>query len=200
MKTFGKIILGLIILALIIKYLPIGLAIAFIVLLYKKNWMGKKSRLAISIFVILLGSFVNLLMAMPTPEETAITTTATPQIETKVDKIPAAAPIEEKTAEEEAPKQEAPKAPINIITTLNEADAIQHIKDNAKADWATDFEEQRFVIGEQTKAYNDLKALVIDTPEKELILNQAHSDWGYDFEETLFIYNEQLKAYNELNK
>ena len=56
------------------------------------------------------------------------------------------------------------------------------------------------MINEQTQAYNNLKALVIDTDIKEQILNQAHSDWGYDFQETLFVYNEQLKAYNGLNK
>lgn len=194
--TGKEIIFGIIILFLYFSSFFLGIMATIVFVLYKKQYMGKKLRLFVSIVLMFIGSMGAIISSLPDDEPT----TAAPTVESsKAAQPTAAAPKEEKAAPKvEAPK-EAPK-PINIIQTIPEADAIQHIKDQAKIDWATDFEEQRYIIGEQTKAYQNLKALVIDTPEKEMILNQAHNDWGYDFEETLYIYNEQLKAYNELNK
>jgi hypothetical protein len=197
-----NIVAGIIFLGLLIKAFPLALMVFIVWAIYKKQYFGKKLRIFFSVSLIFVGLIGALIVNLPDETTPAATEQEEPAA-TEQEAAPAATEQEEPAATP-APKQEepapAPKAPINIITTLDEADAIQHIKDNAKADWATDFEEQQFVINEQTKAYNDLKALVIDTDIKEQILDQAHSDWGYDFEETLFIYNEQLKAYNELNK
>lgn len=194
--TGKEVFFGIIIVFLFFSNFFMGLMAAIVFALYKKQYMGKKLRLFVSIVLLFIGSMGAIISSLPDDEPT----TAAPTVESsKAAQPTTAAPKEEKAApKEEAPK-EAPK-PVNIIQSIPEADAIQHIKDQAKIDWATDFEEQKYIIGEQTKAYNQLKALVIDTPEKEMILNQAHNDWGYDFEETLYIYNEQLKAYNELNK
>jgi hypothetical protein len=198
LKTFFYIIIGLVILAIIIKLLPLGLAIGLTVLLYKKKWLGKKLRITVSILAILFGGILTLAIGSDTSTNTDTTadtttapdTTATPDTTTAPAETPAPEPVE-------PPK---PVAPVNVITTLDSTDVDTHIKDQAKADWATDYTEQKYIIGQQTTDYNTLKAIVIDTPEKEQIMNQAHDDWGYDFSETLYIYNDQLKSMNDLNK
>lgn len=191
---------GILFLGLLIKAFPLALTVFVIWGIHRKQYFKKPLRIFFYCCLGFIGLVGALLVNLPedsTPQQAA-------PAATKVEK---AAPA----AKQEAPKQDAapaaapaapaPKAaPVNIITTIPEDEAIAQIKAQAKQDWATDFEEQQYVINEQTQAYHNLKALVIDSDIKEQILNQAHSDWGYDFDETLYVYNEQLKAYNGLNQ
>ena len=197
--TVKNIVAGILFLGLLVKAFPLALMVFAIWGIHKKQYFNKPLRIFFYCCLGFVGLVGALLVNIPNDDSTAIQTA--PTAPAKIEKATPAPKTTEEPKEAPAPATPAPKAtPVNIITTISEADAIAQIKAQAKQDWATDFSEQQFVINEQTQAYNNLKALVIDTDTKEQILNQAHSDWGYDFQETLFVYNEQLKAYNGLNK
>lgn len=95
----------------------------------------------------------------------------------------------------EAKKKAAEKPKfVNAIAEMNPDDVAKTIKSHAKDNWPDDFIMQQFEIEEQTKAYEKLKLIKIDSAEKQGIMDRASSNWRYDFIMIEFEYTEQLKA------
>lgn len=101
--------------------------------------------------------------------------------------------IVEEPAEEVAPQEPAFKNP---ILDLDPTTVANEIKTQAEADWVDDYEMQDYQIENQTAAYNELKAVVVDTEVKQTQMVKAMSDWDMDFEMIQYQYENQMEAYN----
>lgn len=115
---------------------------------------------------------------------------------TKVDEVTAedkAVPTKEVVPKKVTPPAQTSKNP---ILNLDPAEVASVIEANAKADWVDDFEMQDYQIENQTNAYNQLKAVVIDNDVKKTQIENAMSEWGMDFEMIQYQYDNQMEAYN----
>ncbi|PLR79851.1 hypothetical protein CVD25_09625 [Bacillus canaveralius] len=84
----------------------------------------------------------------------------------------------------------------NPIAQLDPAVVASEINKKAEADWVDDYEMQDYQVENQTAAYNELKAMVIDTDVKQTQIERAMQDWGMDFEMVQYQYENQMEAYN----
>ncbi|MFX3672836.1 MAG: hypothetical protein ACE3JQ_00070 [Paenisporosarcina sp.] len=140
-------------------------------------------------------------------EDTVDSTTSEPDTSTKEQEVTESSPLpNEKEAETvDEPKEEVVEAPVEEVVTepafknpildLDPATVANEIKTQAESDWVDDYEMQDYQIENQTAAYNELKAVVVDTEVKQTQMDKAMSDWDMDFEMIQYQYENQMEAY-----
>jgi hypothetical protein len=135
MKKVLYFIAGLVVLGIIIKLLPLGIAIGLTVLMYKKNYAGKGVRLTLSALAITIGLILTIAIGS-SPDEEATPAKTEAKVEAPVEKKavateakaeePAKKEVAEEPAKEEAePVAEAPAEPAKPEMTVSQQGAVQ---------------------------------------------------------------------------
>lgn len=120
-------------------------------------------------------------------QDSAVSTPVSNEVEEPTEEV-----VEE-PAEEVAPPEPAFKNP---ILDLDPTTVANEIKTQAESDWVDDYEMQDYQVDNQTAAYNELKAVVVDTEVKQTQMVKAMRDWDMDFEMIQYQYENQMEAYN----
>lgn len=114
-----------------------------------------------------------------------------PPTETPKESVPQEQPKQEDSNPEPTPEQ---SIFINPMTNIDKATAMNKIKEQAKVDFPDDYMTQNYVRDEQSKAYDFLAAVKIDTQEQLNVINNALKDFPNDFMTAKYVYEEQMKA------
>lgn len=105
---------------------------------------------------------------------------------------PAAQP--EKKEEPKRESEQATGAFTNPVKSIDKAGAMNKVKEKAKQDFPDDYMTQNFVADEQSKAFDFLHGVEIQSQEELNVMKKALGDFPNDFTTAKFVYEEQMKA------